>query len=503
MRLPQNLSASTYKILALLGLLIAMTVWALSSPIGSSPDDDYHLASSYCSHGNRPKLCVMADETQVFRVPALITRTYDCFLNGLNSSECLQFEGSNFETTTRINSNNAYPKTFYWVNGFFANPNVDVGALLMRILNIAVTVILLLLSYSKSSPLIKSVMPLALACALVPLGIFILPSNNPSSWSVTGIFVYWVGLSSSFQRRKMADNLISLSFALIGGAAAISSRSDSALLLMIVTVAIMFQISSRCSDLMTSNKNRLLGGLVVFLFLVDSALNRTNLVSQGFEDSQNGLALGHILFNNLQNYPRYFLAFFGFSFWGGTPMGHLAWFQIPVPILASLIILATAIFLGCRNIQKWPKSDKFSIVFLLFCIVSIPLVLHQRDETLIGESIQPRYLYSLFLIIMTLCIANSRRDTWVSEKMVLSITAGLTVAHSLVLLQFIGSYTRGFNSSNSLVFNESRWGFSPLSPELTWLVGSVAFSVFTFASVHLYSAPVAKNDVVVLNNKMW
>ena len=503
MKLLQNLSASAHKILALLGLLIVMTAWALSSPIGSSPDDDYHLASSYCSHGNRSELCVMADETQVFRVPALITRTYDCYLNGLNASECLQFDGNNFETTTRINSANLYPDTFYWINGFFAKPNVEVGALLMRILNIAVTVILLLLSYSKSSPLIKSVMPLALACALVPLGIFILPSNNPSSWSVTGIFVYWVGLSSSFQRRKMADNLTSLSFALIGGAAAISSRSDSALLLMIVTVAVMIQSNFRCSDLMMSNKNRLLGGLLVFLFLVNRALNRTNFVSQGFVDSQNGLATGDILFQNLQSYPRYVLAFFGFSFWGETPMGHLAWFQIPVPILASSIILATAIFLGCRNIQKWPKSDKFSIVFLLFCIVLIPLVLHQRDGTVIGELIQPRYLYSLFLIIMTLCIANSRRNTWVGEKMVLSITAGLTVAHSLVLHRFIGSYTSGFNSNDSLVFNESWWGFSPLSPELTWLVGSVAFSVFTFASVHLYSAPVAKNDVVVLNYKMW
>jgi len=38
-------------------MVLALSAWAFASPIGASPDDDYHLASIWCANESRTDLC--------------------------------------------------------------------------------------------------------------------------------------------------------------------------------------------------------------------------------------------------------------------------------------------------------------------------------------------------------------------------------------------------------------------------------------------------------------
>ena len=493
--IPQSKSAvRNYEILALLSALLVMFVWALSSPVGSSPDDDYHLASAYCSHGTRSGLCEASNDRTTVSVPAQITRTYECYLSGSRTPDCLQSVESGLVSTTRFNSINMYPKFYYWANGLLANPDAEVGSLLMRILSIAVFVVIVTLAYLVSSALLRPVIPLALVIGVVPFGLFIFPSNNPSSWAVSGIFCFWVGLSSSFGGITRTDSLTSLSIALLGGVIAISARPDSALLLLLATVAVFFQVRTRFLKFQSSTKYILIIVLVSFLFLIDRISNRTEVATQGFIQQQSKFSHIDILFDNFQSYPKYFMAFFGFSLWGNTPLGHLGWFQVSVPILASAIVFFTATFFVFRNSKNWKNPERSSLFFLSISIFLIPLIVHQLDGTLIGDLLQPRYLYSLFLIILTLCISNPRRDTPIGKYLRLKLILGLTLAHGLTLHQFIRSYTTGFDSGFSLDLGDMWWGSNPVSPQLVWVIGTVAFGLLAASSVQLYFAKERPNE---------
>src|SRR5262249_39476838 len=50
-------SVGRLKVLGAVCLFVAFGGWAVASPVGSSPDEDYHLVSVWCSHGERAGIC--------------------------------------------------------------------------------------------------------------------------------------------------------------------------------------------------------------------------------------------------------------------------------------------------------------------------------------------------------------------------------------------------------------------------------------------------------------
>ena len=54
---------------AILSAILTLSGWALSSPIGSSPDDDFHLPSIWCGQGFRDGLCEEDVNPDLVQVP--------------------------------------------------------------------------------------------------------------------------------------------------------------------------------------------------------------------------------------------------------------------------------------------------------------------------------------------------------------------------------------------------------------------------------------------------
>ena len=71
-------------VLAPLAILLALLSWGLSSPPGSSPDDDYHLASIWCAAGEVDGRCEAAtDPDERFVPPGVRHAIYNTGLSDL------------------------------------------------------------------------------------------------------------------------------------------------------------------------------------------------------------------------------------------------------------------------------------------------------------------------------------------------------------------------------------------------------------------------------------
>ena len=63
-----------------LAFLVTVMGWALTSPVGSSPDDDYHLSSIWCAQGVRAGVCEEVPGDPMARaVPAAVVQAADCY----------------------------------------------------------------------------------------------------------------------------------------------------------------------------------------------------------------------------------------------------------------------------------------------------------------------------------------------------------------------------------------------------------------------------------------
>ena len=113
--------------------------WALSSPVGSSPDDDFHLTSIFCRTGD-DNLCRDIDGAgpgNVVEVPKEVVLS-GCFaFDPTTSGECWQ-PSDDTAKNDHWNYHGGYPPTFYAVMGVFASEDVARSVLIMRLVALTV-----------------------------------------------------------------------------------------------------------------------------------------------------------------------------------------------------------------------------------------------------------------------------------------------------------------------------------------------------------------------------
>ena len=127
--------------------------------------------------------------------------------------------------TTRGNFVGEYPAQFYATMHLFAGNNVQLSVLLMRLFNAALFLLALLAVYLALPAGLSRAATWGSLVAMVPLGVFIVPSTNPSSWALTSAaitFVSVVGYVSQDDRRRryVSGALAAVGIALAAGARA-------------------------------------------------------------------------------------------------------------------------------------------------------------------------------------------------------------------------------------------------------------------------------------------
>ncbi|HEX4443442.1 MAG TPA: DUF2142 domain-containing protein [Galbitalea sp.] len=465
-------------------VMIALLAWVFASPMGSAPDDDFQLASIWCANGARTDLCQPGPTENSRIVPAAVHEA-PCYAYDADKSAGCQLKEFTFSpkptvTTTRVNTDNQYPPVFYAVMNLFAGPNILVSVVLMRIVTALLFVALTTALFVLLPAARRQTLVLMWMITTVPLGIFLLASNNPSSWAVIGIGSAWIALLGYFEsagRRKIAlGALFALSVVMAAGsrgdAAAYSVVAIGAVgilkiawtrrfwleallpIAMVIVSAVFFLISRQ-----TASGENGFGG---------SSGPPTVGGTGGAEQTLHGFGL---FAYDLLNAPSLWAGVFG-----SWPLG---WLDTPMPAVVSLGALAVFVAIGFVGFRQlgWRKAVVLALIALVLWLLPV-YVLVQGGDT-VGNAVQPRYLLPLVVLAGGMLLVASRGRQYVFGRgqivlVVVVLSVVNLIALELVIRRFVtGNGDLGLNLDTG---DRWWWGSFPFSPNVVWILGSLAFA---------------------------
>jgi hypothetical protein len=465
--------------LVLAGLaLVTLLSWALASPPGSSPDDDYHLASIWCARGPSQH-CGLVPGDPTSRVVPWEVNAVACFaFHSESSAACQQGLDTQPDAPRNLgNWNGGYPPVFYYVMSFLVTDHLGTSVFLMRSLNAVITVGMiggLALLLPRRLRMLVTVPALVTA---VPLGVSLFASTNPSSWTVLGVATFWPALYAAFETTGRRSLLLQ-GVAVLAMLLAAGSRADGSLFI-VMSVALVLMLRLRA---VRSHRWVLVTCLVCvvipFLFFVGAGQSAalTNGLGPAPPPAPGappvtwvGLAV-----TNLQALPTLWFGSLGYG-----NMGVLGWLDTPFPGLVGF--LATAVWLvvvfGAWRVMSRGKALAIALVGL--ALVVYPVVVLGRSGMTVGSGFQARY--ELPLLVLLAGMSLLRVDSFGARYSVFQrgvLIMSLVVAHTIALFTQIRRYVTGLDVSGlDLDHGREWWWHGPLSATAVWTIGSASFAV--------------------------
>jgi hypothetical protein len=453
-------------VLAPLALLVALLAWGVSSPPGSSPDEDYHMGSIWCATGPVDGQCELTDDTTTRELPGDVVKAAACFAFHAGQAATCPLDETSMEPTIRGNwLDNGYPPVFYAVMSTFVGPDLSVSIILMRSLNAVLFVGMLAALFFLLPIRMRHLLVWGSLVALVPLGMFLIPSVNPSSWSIlqaSGLWLATWGFFVQTGRKKFGLAALAVALMVFGAGA----RGDSAAYgVLAVAVAIVLGWRRDKRFLLELILPAVLVAIAAGLFLTSG---QSGVLTA---DTERTSSVYSLIVANLQLLPGLWtgaLGSWGLG-WFDTPMPHLVW-------VTSATIVAAVIFWGFKKgtPRKW-----LALIGVAAGLVVVPMYILVREGVLVGTGVQPRYVYPMMIIFIGVALVGLRRaNLSMSRAQLMIVVAGLTVANSLALNINMRRYITGLDNPGLNLDRDIEWWWNtPISPMTVWFVGSLAFAI--------------------------
>ncbi|PRI10212.1 DUF2142 domain-containing protein [Leucobacter massiliensis] len=485
---------SPKRILAVLGIVLAALVafgaWALSSPVGATPDEDFHLASIWCGSGEREGLCGAGSVPENRAIPDKIAESI-CYAHEGDRSAACQGEGfldSGFglEDSRRVNSNGQYPTGYYFWTSFLASDNLAVSTLVMRFAHALLFTVLAVATWLLLPRANRVALLGAVAITFVPLGMFLIPSVNPSGWSIASgalLLPALLGYLTTTGRRSWALGGLAIVAALLG----LGARGDSAAYAVVAVLAALVLAFRPTIEFLLRAILPLaiiLASAFTFLTAGQTGLALDGMTQNGFEF----LSPRILLFENVLDLPELYAGVFGQNFDSSDYTG-LGWLDTPLPaaVWAPTTFVFAAVILTAIARFDWRRA--VALLGVGLAAAAIPLYIHFQSHVPIGFQVQPRYVMPLLIVFAAVALSPSpdghvrllrlprltRVQWW--------IVAGLlSLANSVALF----SNMRRYVSPGNFNLNDGDWWWrSAPPPMLVWLIGSLAFAALTVVLVGL------------------
>ena len=461
------------RVIALAGvpvaLFIALAAWALASPVGSSPDDDYHLASIWCGRGIEPGLCEkgLADDQRF--IPQFLNKSPCYKFYPENSAGCQGGIPTRLINTDRGNFSGNYPPVFYTTMSYFAGTDIAKSVIVMRLVNSAlfvgaVTALFFMLKPGRRGPLVWGSL-----VTIVPLGAFLIPSQNPSSWSVIAAATLWVALVGYWQSPTTRSSIGFGALATLLAVMASGARADSAAYtaMTVVVTAILAAPRSRASAVRAILPACLVVvAAVFFLTAGDSGI----VVRDATVGNHSLRAVIELTAVNLMNMPALWAGVFGTR--------GLGWLDtyLPSTVWVTMIgIMVAIVFFGLRVLNR-RKALALATVFA--ALIVVPLYILVAEGLVVGHGVQPRYAYPLMILLAGIATLGFQRDDLgLNPTQLWVVGVGVVIANTVALHTNMRRYLTGINvHSLNLDAGREWWWDLPVLPNTVWAVGAVSFA---------------------------
>jgi hypothetical protein len=465
---------------AVVALIILVGVaWAASSPVGSGPDDDFHLASIWCGRFADDGLCTEVGITDSgdndVRIPSSIGGSVFCFVFRNDQSAACQGQPDPTQVVGARANRNAYPDGYYSVMSLLVSDSASASVLTMRIFNWGVMAVLIATAALLLERSVRKRFLLAVMVSSLPLGFFLFSSTNPSGVFI-GAITGFLGVAFALTSRKPVQRTLKwfLAWILAGVTVliAVQTRGDAPAFLLVTFLTVV--VVNRTWEREHRNNTFVLAGLLLASVLITRTLGQSVVSEASNVVSQPASSWGTNFWQNITDLPTLWIGSFGF--WG------LGWLDTNMPSIVGVLVLFSfsgLIYLGVTTISR---SRLFAMGLVIAALVAIPLVMLRRFDSVVGQNVQPRYLLPLLPLLLFIGLIGAKGEALpqISRTHTNIVLVSISIAHSVALHTNIRRYVTGLdNKTFNLDSGREWWWAIDISPMTLWLIGSTAFVVVT------------------------
>lgn len=458
---------------------LVLGAWAISSPVGSSPDDTRHLPAIWCAHGEQAGICEKISPGRAL-MPIRVATAPNCYAyRGENDASCQTDRFDPLSTQGLIEADYSYltqtPGLFYWTMGLLKGDNLEHSVNRMRIFNALLAIVLVTALLTIGQAAMRTPVALAWVVAPIPLGLFIIPSTNPSSWAVIGVGTYWAFLLIHWEGRTNRVRIAGGVLAVLSAIIAAGGRTDAAAYIVVLTIAVF--ATSWLPRIRTIRDH--LGLMAIPIACVIAALvsfrgaSQSAVAFEGMQTPRAATAEGlTLLFRNAHELPHLWLGAFG-----GWPLG---WLDTPMPFIvpfAGVAIVFALCFTGLRSLDR---GKAVGLILVFASLSLLPLWILQQSSRAVGEELQPRYFLPLCFALLGIAVLGAlpmRTPLALSSAQKAILLVLTSVAQVLALAFNVRRYTFGIDGSLLRIDQQRLWWSNEiLTPMTTIGVAGIAFA---------------------------
>jgi hypothetical protein len=356
----------------------------------------------------------------------------------------------------------------------FASTDFDASILAMRIVNAIIFVALVTSLFFLLPPGRKGPLVWGTLATLVPLGMFLVASVNPSGWAITSAVVLWMALTAFYRETRVRPRIALAAIAVVAAVMGAGARSDAAVyggIAVLVSAVFAFEKTRRFWLSSILGAAIIVVGLIFFFKSGQSAIVDPDTAPDGPHNIVN------LIFGNLVLLPELWVGVFGT--WG------LGWLDTIMPgsvWIASLLSFAGLFFWGLRRMGP-RKAIALGIV--LFALIAIPMYIYIHDGVMVGGYVQPRYILPLMIMFAGVALTEFTRDDFrLRNVQIWLIVIALSLGNSIAMHFTLRRYITGNDVESPNLDAATEWWWNvPFGPNLVWIVGSVTFALVLVGAV--------------------
>jgi hypothetical protein len=357
---------------------------------------------------------------------------------------------------------------FYLAMSMFVSANFERSVVLMRLFSWLVAVSVFVAACALAPPELRRVFALACLTTLVPHGVFLFASTNPSGVTIASVAAFWCAALTLMLAARRSRVLAAGALALLCATIALLARSDAGVYLVIAGLAAWVAAAGYRPALRRRSLVLLGIGLVGAVATVVRRQGRELAGEIGVEDRS---SLVSKLFESTLDMPQAVLGSLGFV--------ELSWLDTPMPALTSYPMLlalggVVLVGLGVMYREKW-----LALAIAVGATIALPIAAHTSGITM-GADVQPRYVLPLLPVVAgsALLARQGGRPVDLRPAQLLIVIVAVVIAHAAALHGTIRRYVTGVDEGGPDLGEGAEWWWADVpGPMAIWALGAFAFAI--------------------------